>query len=55
MTTGIKHVLLKPVDPLFRRDGSGTVLPIRIGGTRGTPSFKLELGQALKRSSPKRE
>jgi hypothetical protein len=55
MTTGIKHVLLKPVDPLFRRDGAGTVLPIKIGGTRGSPSFKLELGQALKRSGPKRD
>jgi hypothetical protein len=55
MTTGIKHVLLKPVDPLFRRDGAGTVLPIKIGGTRGSPSFKLELGQALKRRGPKPE
>ncbi len=26
MTTGIKRLLLKPIDPLFRRDGAGTVL-----------------------------
>ena len=49
MTTGWKHVLLKPVDPLFKRDGAGTVLPIRISGTRGSPSFKLDIGRVLKR------
>ncbi len=50
MTTGWKHVILKPLDPLFRRDGAGTVLPIRITGTRGTPSFKLDIGRVLKRN-----
>jgi hypothetical protein len=49
MTTGWKHVLLKPVDPLFKRDGAGAVLPIRISGTRGSPSFKLDIGRVLKR------
>ncbi len=49
MTTGVRHVLLKPFDPLFRRDGAGTVLPIAITGTRGSPSFHLEIGRALKR------
>ena len=49
MTTGIKRVLLKPIDPLFRRDGAGTVLPIRISGTRGTPSFSLDIGRVLRR------
>jgi hypothetical protein len=47
MTTGVKRVLLKPLDPLFRHDGAGAVLPIRIGGTRGQPSFKLDIGKAL--------
>jgi hypothetical protein len=49
MTTGVKRIFLKPVDPLFRRDGAGTVLPIKIGGTRGDPSFKLDIGRVLKR------
>ena len=49
MTTGIKRVLLKPVDPLFRRDGAGAVLPIEISGTRGSPSFRLDIGRVLKR------
>jgi hypothetical protein len=47
MTTGIKRVMLKPVDPLFRHDGAGAVIPIRIGGTRGQPSFRLDIGKAL--------
>ena len=50
MTTGLKHILLKPVDPLFRRDGAGTVLPIEISGTRGSPSFRLDIGRVLKRN-----
>ncbi|HEY3827427.1 MAG TPA: hypothetical protein VGL82_22900 [Bryobacteraceae bacterium] len=51
MTTGLKHILLKPVDPLFKRDGAGTVLPIRISGTTGSPSFKLDIGRVLKRQN----
>jgi hypothetical protein len=50
MTTGFKSKLLKPFDPLFRRDGAGTVLPISIGGTRGEPSFRLDIGRVLHRN-----
>jgi hypothetical protein len=49
MTTGVKSVLLKAVDPLFERDGAGAVLPITIGGTRGSPSFHLDIGRVLSR------
>jgi hypothetical protein len=42
MTTGFKSVLLKAVDPFFKKDGAGTVLPIKITGTREHPSFGLE-------------
>jgi hypothetical protein len=49
MTTGFKHILLTPVDPLFRRNGAGAVVPIKISGTRGSPSFKLDIGRVLKR------
>lgn len=49
MTTGWKRVLLTPIDPLFRRDGAGTVLPIRISGTRGSPSFQLDIARILHR------
>lgn len=46
---GVKSVLLKVVDPLFRRDGAGAVLPIRIRGSRNEPKFGLDFGRALKR------
>ena len=48
MTTGIKRVLLKPVDPLFRHDGAGAVLPIVVSGARGDPSFRLDIGRAMR-------
>jgi hypothetical protein len=49
MTTGFKSVLLRPIDPLFRRNGAGALLPITIRGNRESPSFKLDIGRALKR------
>jgi hypothetical protein len=39
---GIGSVLLKAIDPLFRRDGR-TVVPLRITGTRRSPSFGLDV------------
>jgi hypothetical protein len=48
-TTGIKSLLLKAIDPLFEGKGAGTVLPIKITGTREEPSFRLEIGKALER------
>jgi hypothetical protein len=44
MTTGFKSTLLRPLDRFFRKDGAGTEIPIRIGGTRGQPSFTFDLG-----------
>ena len=43
-TTGIKSVLLKVVDPLFKRSGGkGSLIPIKIGGTSKDLSFGLDL------------
>lgn len=39
---GLKSILLKPVDPFFRKRGK-TVLPITITGFRSHPKFRLEL------------
>src|SRR5580693_8538415 len=47
-TTGFKSFLLKAVDPFFSKKGAGTVLPIRISGTRDSPSFGLNLGGKTK-------
>jgi hypothetical protein len=49
-TTGLKSLLLRAVDPLFRRDGR-TVVPIRIVGTRQEPSFGLDLRRVFSRGS----
>ena len=41
--TGPKSILLKVVDPFFKKDGAGSVVPIRISGTRDNPKFALAL------------
>lgn len=46
---GVKGVLLKPIDPIFRKDGAGAVLPIRIRGSRTEPTFGLDMGRVLGR------
>jgi hypothetical protein len=48
MTTGFVSKLLKPIDPLFRRDGAGAVIPFVVSGTRGDPSFKLDIGEFIR-------
>jgi hypothetical protein len=47
--TGFKSILLKPIDPLFRRNGAGTHLPIRISGTVTQPDFGVDMGRVFKR------
>lgn len=46
---GFKSIFLKPFDPLFRRDGAGAVIPIKISGTRSAPKFGMEMGRVFKR------
>ena len=38
---GFKGFLLKAVDPFFRKEGAGAVIPIRIRGTREQPNSAL--------------
>jgi hypothetical protein len=42
--TGWKSILLKVVDPLFRKEGK-TVVPIKIQGTRNEPKFGINFGE----------
>jgi hypothetical protein len=37
--TGVKSILVKPLDPFFKKEGAGTVIPISITGTRENPVF----------------
>jgi hypothetical protein len=41
--TGKKSFFLKLADPFFKKDGAGSVVPIRISGTRDEPKFALDL------------
>ncbi len=48
-TTGLKSLLLKAVDPIFRqKDGTGSAIPIQISGTRNAPAFGLDVGRVFK-------
>jgi hypothetical protein len=46
--TGYKSWLLKPFDPLFKKNGAGTRLAIRVEGTQDQPKVGLEIGKTLK-------
>jgi len=37
--TGVKSFFLKAVDPFFKKDGAGAVIPISISGTRDAPTI----------------
>lgn len=51
--TGFRSILLKMVDPLFRRNGR-TVVPIRISGTRNDPQFGVNVRRVFRRTSNRR-
>ena len=43
-TTGMKSFFLKAIDPFFKGKDAGTVLAIKITGTKDNPSFGLDHG-----------
>jgi hypothetical protein len=49
--TGYKSWLLKPFDPLFKKNGAGTRLAIRVEGTQDQPKVGLEIGKTLRGSN----
>ncbi len=46
-TTGVKSFFLKAVDPFFAGKNAGTVLPIKITGTKEKPTFALDFHDKL--------
>ena len=50
--TGVKSVLLKPFDPLFRKGGAGTRLVIKVAGTQDQPKVGVDIGRTLKGKKP---
>jgi hypothetical protein len=52
--SGVKSVLLKPLDPLFKKHGAGTEVPVRITGTVQSPEIGVSVfHKTLKRSFTK--
>jgi hypothetical protein len=49
--TGFKSVLLKVVDPFFRRRGGGSAIPIKIEGTRKDPKFGVDMGRIFRKGN----
>jgi hypothetical protein len=47
MVSGYKSVLVRLAQPLFRRKGGGTKIPIRVSGTPDKPAFGVDLKRAL--------
>ena len=46
LTTGMKSMFLKVIEPVFRRNGV-TVIPITVGGTVKDPKVGLDVGRAF--------
>ena len=46
---GVKSIFIKPFNFLFRKDGAGAVVPIRISGPRTAPKFTVEFGKVFGR------
>ena len=47
-TTGAKSVLLRMLNPFFKDGNGGSILPIKITGSRSNPSFGLDLRRPAK-------
>lgn len=45
-TTGAKALLLKAMDPLFKKKKKGEIIPVHIAGTYNHPSFGLDLASS---------
>jgi hypothetical protein len=50
-TTGVKSFFLKALDPFFKGKNAGTVLQIKITGTKDNPTFGLDHGRESKEES----
>jgi hypothetical protein len=38
-----KSILLRPVDPFFKKNGAGAEIPVKVSGTKSAPKFGLDL------------
>lgn len=55
MVGGWKGILLKPADKFFKKDGAGTLVPIKVSGTREAPQFGVDFSRmGFKGTKPER-
>jgi hypothetical protein len=45
--TGIKHWITVPFDPLFKKNGAGTYLPVHVEGSKDKPKIQLDWKKVL--------
>ena len=45
---GMKGFFLKAIDPIFRKQGAGAVIPVRVRGTAAKPEFGVDVGRVFK-------
>jgi hypothetical protein len=45
-----KSLLLKPVDPFFKKDSAGAEIPVKVSGTKSAPKFGLDIGHKDKKN-----
>jgi hypothetical protein len=50
-----KSLLLKPVDPFFKKNGAGAEIPVKVSGTKSAPKFGLDLGHKNKKTKRAQE
>ena len=48
-----KSILLKPVDPFFKKNGAGAEIPVKVSGTKTAPKFGLDLHHKTEKNLPK--
>jgi hypothetical protein len=48
MLTGWKHWVAMPFDPLFKKDGAGLEVPVKITGTNSDMKFGVDMGKLKK-------
>jgi len=46
--TGARRMIMRPIDPLLRKDGAGTRLVVNIVGTRAAPKVDVDIGASLR-------
>ena len=50
--TGWKSWMLKPFDPLFKKNGAGTRLVIKVAGSQDQPKVAVDFGKTIKGEEP---